>query len=173
MARVLGIDPGASGAVALVESGKLVTVADMPCELAPKRQSGKAAKRLVDACGLAELVRKLGQAGAIDFAMVEHVGSMPHDGHVGAFTFGRAAGIVLGVLAGLGVVTDSVAPGIWKHRLGVTADKRTSLQRARGLWPAHAGLFARAKDDGRAEAALIGLYGDMLRAARAGSGTLW
>jgi crossover junction endodeoxyribonuclease RuvC len=37
----------------------------------------------------------------------------------------------------------------------VTADKDTARTRAIELWPSHAQLFARKKDHGRAEAALI------------------
>ena len=42
-------------------------------------------------------------------------------------------------------------------------DSTLDAARAKAIarWPAHANLFARVKDDGRAEAALIGLAGIM------------
>ena len=52
-----------------------------------------------------------------------------------------------------------VAPLKWKRALGVPADKDGARARASQLLPAHAGLWCRVKDDGRAEAALIAYYG--------------
>ena len=59
----------------------------------------------------------------------------------------------------LGVAVTLVTPAKWKATLRVPADKSASRQRAAQLWPGLAGTFARVKDDGRAEAAMIGLYG--------------
>lgn len=47
----------------------------------------------------------------------------------------------------------------WKKAAGVGADKATSLARATMRWPDLSDLWRRKKDDGRAEAALIGWHG--------------
>ena len=41
----------------------------------------------------------------------------------------------------------------------VTADKGACRLMAQRMWPALSDLFARVRDDGRAEAALLGFYG--------------
>lgn len=139
---VLGIDPGKTGAISKFKDGRFVSVHDMPI-------SGKR----VDAGKLRDVV-----AGA-DAAIIESVHSMPRDGHVGAFSFGASFGIVLGVLGALRVRTIEVAPAKWKHDMRVTANKATSRHRATELVPSAAKLWSRVKDDGRAEATLIGLWG--------------
>lgn len=70
---------------------------------------------------------------------------------------GLASGLVRGALAALRVPVVLLDPAIWKRRAGVTADKASSLEMARSTWPDMAALFRRKRDDGRAEAALIGL----------------
>lgn len=45
-----------------------------------------------------------------------------------------------------------------RRALGLSPDKGASRRRAIELWPAQSAMFARVKDDGRAEAALIGYW---------------
>ena len=52
-----------------------------------------------------------------------------------------------------------VPPSTWKKALGLSADKNASRQRAIETWPEHVRTFARVRDDGRAEAALLALFG--------------
>jgi crossover junction endodeoxyribonuclease RuvC len=146
--NVIGIDPGASGAIALLRSGQLVRVLDMPTVKVGKR-------RRVIPDALAAIVRDM----APDHAFVELVASMPSDGHVGAFTFGKSTGIIHGVLAGLLVPVSEIAPTRWKPAMQVNADKGKARARASQLFPGHSESWARVMDDGRAEAAMIGLFG--------------
>lgn len=145
----IGIDPGLSGAMAVVTpSGDLVTVFDLPV-----MGEGKAAR--IDAASLARLISEFGPAKAV----VEQVGSMPGQGVASTFAFGRAVGVLAGVLGALAVPTAYVAPGTWKRSYGLASAKEDARRRAIELWPAHAALFARKKDHGRAEAALIARWG--------------
>jgi crossover junction endodeoxyribonuclease RuvC len=80
---------------------------------------------------------------------------MPRQGVASSFNFGKSYGIVLGVLGALDVPVTHPTPAAWKKAMGVTADKASSRRRATDLWPAMSGTFARVKDDGRAESALI------------------
>jgi crossover junction endodeoxyribonuclease RuvC len=151
--RLLGVDPGAGGALALVAGpGKLLVVKDMPTVVTDQ------GKRRIDAPALSRLVQDM---GAIDGAVIELVGPMPRDGRAGAFWFGKAAGLVEGVLAGQGVPVKLVPPQTWKRRLDVSRDKNAARARASQLFPSSAGEWKRVKDDGRAEAAMIGLWGWM------------
>jgi crossover junction endodeoxyribonuclease RuvC len=78
---------------------------------------------------------------------------------VSAFNFGMNFGTIKGVCGGLRIPFSLVTPGKWKRDLGLKADKDQARARAAQLWPGAAAHFARKKDDGRAEAALIALWG--------------
>ncbi len=77
------------------------------------------------------------------------------------FQFGRGVGMVEGVLAGVGVPTQYVTPQRWQKAVGARKGKDGARLRAIELYPAYSKLFARAKDDGRADAALIAWYAAM------------
>jgi crossover junction endodeoxyribonuclease RuvC len=86
------------------------------------------------------------------------------EGAVGAFAFGRARGVVDGILAACGAAASHITPAVWKRAVGLSLiSKGTSRAEAIRRWPDLAALFVRVKDDGRAEAALIGVAGLMLK----------
>lgn len=150
---IIGIDPGASGAVAILQrDGGLVQVLDMPC--VEVVVGGKAKRRISPEMLAAEL--KL-YADAV--AYVEQVSAMPGQGVTSMFSFGESLGLARGVLAGLGVPVQLVPPTKWKRALNLNAGKDGARALAAATWPAQAGEFRRVKDDGKAEAALIGLWG--------------
>jgi crossover junction endodeoxyribonuclease RuvC len=155
MNYIIGIDPGAGGAVAiLTRSGELVHVFDMP---AVEVVVGGKAKRRVSPEMLAAELKLYADQGAR--AVIEQVGAMPGQGVSSMFAFGEAFGLAKGVLAGLAIPTQSVTPGKWKKALQLNAGKDAARAKAAALWPAQAGEFKRVKDDGKAEAALIGMWG--------------
>lgn len=155
MQYIIGIDPGASGAIAILDSsGKLVRVFDMPII---EVKVGKAIKRRVAPYFLQDELQLYANEGAR--AVVEQVGAMPGQGVSSMFAFGEAFGLVKGVLAGMRITTATVIPGRWKKDLKVNASKDGSRALAASLWPDMAGEFKWVKDDGRAEAALIAHWG--------------
>lgn len=155
MSFVIGIDPGASGAVAILQhDGKFVQVFDMPT--VEVKVGGKAKRRISPEMLVAEL-KLYTDEGAV--AWIEHVSAMPGQGVSSMFAFGESFGIARGVLAGLRVPTYTVPPAVWKRALQLNSGKDGSRSKAAQMWPASAGEFKRVKDDGRAEAALIAEYG--------------
>jgi hypothetical protein len=74
------------------------------------------------------------------------------------FNFGRSAGIIEGVVVGLNIPHTYVTPATWTKAVGRAAGKDASRMRAMELFPSKAELFKRAKDDGRADAALIAYW---------------
>lgn len=147
---ILGIDPGATGALAWVsDDGDLIDIADMPMiEVRGKRR--------VCAQSLAALIDPTRCNGRpVRMAVVEAVGSMPKQGVSSTFAFGYGAGLIEGVLAACEVPVTFIRPATWKKRAQVPADKGAARQMASRLWPGAAQRFARVKDDGRAEAALL------------------
>jgi hypothetical protein len=151
---ILGIDIGATGALALLsEKGELIDVFDMPT-----LHDGPKNRRTVNAPLLAEIIYK-SHAGR---AFVERVGPRPMEGAVGAFAFGDAKGVVRGCLAAAAVPAVYIAPAQWKRVVGVPPGKdMKDMARSVAInrWPGHADKFKRKCDDGRAEAALIGIAG--------------
>ena len=114
---------------------------------------------VVSPADIAELVAACQLSAGPLACWIEDVHSMPRQGVASAFKFGRAFGTVIGVVGGAGIPINYVTPGKWKRALGLSSDKTACRRRAQELWPQQAHLFARVKDDGRAEAALIALYG--------------
>ncbi len=144
---IMGVDPGVSGAIAFYfpEHPARVAVYDMP-------SIGKE----INAPHLAELIHQYKP----DVAFIEFVHAMPKQGVTSSFNFGMAYGMMRGVVAACGVPQQLVAPNKWKKHFNLNADKEMSRRLAILTWP-EAGKFDRKKDDGRAEAALLALYGSM------------
>lgn len=152
--RILGVDPGGSGALALLtDSGKTVKVADMPVFMVTR---GKSAKPELDVHGLSDLL----DTWAPEHCFFEKVGGRTDDSAMSAFNFGRITGAAEALCKVKGVRFVSVAPHVWKKAMGlVRAQKDDSRAKATNLWPTVAKDFRRVKDDGRAEAALLAEYG--------------
>lgn len=152
-----GVDVGLNGAIAVCVGRELARVADMPTVLV----GGGKVTRQVDPAGVAALIRRWRVELGHDFehAVIERVAARPGQGVASVFSFGHSAGIVAGVLAALQIPVEYVGPQAWKRSYRIGPDKSSSRAKASELFPAHAGQWLRVKDDGRAEAALIALYG--------------
>lgn len=150
---VLGIDPGISGAFAFFNSGKgELLVVDMPVTIVER--NGRTKSEVSP-----HLVYQIVAGHDINFSVVEKVGAMPGQAASGMFQFGRSVGMIEGVLASLSRPVNYVLPQVWRKAANVRGGKDASRARAMELFPAYSNLFARKKDDGRAEAALIAYYG--------------
>jgi crossover junction endodeoxyribonuclease RuvC len=150
----IGVDPGMSGALAILEGERLIQIIDMP--VVEVEINGKLKRRISPEM----LVSELGMY--LDFvtcAYVEKVSAMPGQGVSSMFAFGEALGLIRGIFAGLRVPCFLVPPSAWKRTLKVPQGKDASRAMAAQLWPLNAAEFKRVKDDGRAEAALIALWG--------------
>jgi crossover junction endodeoxyribonuclease RuvC len=148
---IVAIDPGKTGAIAhLDDDGRFCCVEDMP-----------AVGKMVDAAGLASFIRgagnRFGSTNAIR-VIVEHVGAMPGQGVTSMFSFGVSFGITLGVVATLRLPLELVRPAVWKRDMGLSRDKEASRLKALQLFPDAADMLKRKKDEGRAEALLLGLW---------------
>ena len=114
-AVVLGIDIGATGAVALLTAdGELVWVEDMPV-----LNDGPAGRRTVNAPLLAELLAK----SHATQAFVEFVAARPGESSTGAFSFGRSRGVIEGVCAALSIPVTMLTPPRWKRIIGIAPGK--------------------------------------------------
>ena len=139
----IGIDPGKSGAYAILEDGKAPIVE-------PWSESG-----FVQAMGALPIKE-------IAMAMVEKVGAMPGQGVTSMFHFGKNAGFIEGVLSAYRIPHQLVPPQRWKKEFSLGSDKEQSISACRALFP-DANLLptprCRKPNDGMAEALLIAEYG--------------
>ena len=147
---IISIDPGKTGAIAIVDGPLLLDVCDMPiCE------------KEIDAVSLGNIINMFALTYQCDRMMVERVSARPKQGVVSTFNFGVSFGIIKGVAGAFGIDTNYVTPQKWKKDLNLTSDKDHSRMLARELWPDFTDRFSRKKDDGRAEAALIGYWSEI------------
>ena len=151
--RHIGIDPGLSGAIAVLTDDTL-QIHDMPVMTVDR--NGKA-KRQVSANELAELLNLY--AGKDCHVYVERVSAMAGQGVTSVFSFGRSFGMIEGILAALKMPVTFVAPATWVKGVGRGPGKDASRARAMELFPLQQEFFKRVKDDGRADAALIAHWG--------------
>jgi crossover junction endodeoxyribonuclease RuvC len=142
---VMGADPGLTGGLAFLDlEGKLVAVYDMPTV---EREIGWKAIELL-----------LTTQHSLRHAYVEHVTGGQQRPN-GAFNFGMGFGVLKTVISMCNVPMTLVHPAKWKKAMGLSGDKANSRAKAMMQWPNMAQNFQRVKDDGRAEAALVALYG--------------
>jgi len=154
---ILGIDPGNTGALALMSPiGDLLDVADMPCVA-----DGTKGRQTVNPALLAAIIRKWAPA----VAFCEYVGARPTDAKVAAFAFGRCRGAIEGTLGALGIPVTMLTVPTGRRAVGLPVGSTKEMARGAAIrrWPGKAEYFARVRDDGRAESALIAVAG-LLRA---------
>jgi crossover junction endodeoxyribonuclease RuvC len=149
MMFALGIDPGLSGAIALLRNGEYAEVWDMPT-----MGRGSGSKQQINAAEVARILRECPPCTAY----MELVGAMPGQGVSSMFNFGKAAGAVMGALAALRFPLVEVTPQRWKREFTLTGKEkdmaRTYCQQLMPTAP-----LSRKKDCGRADALLIALWG--------------
>ena len=151
---IAGIDPGLTGAIVLLDSADPLFLRgfDMPILTLPR---GGKSKREIDVHMLVRMLRNT----KIAHAFIEQAGARPGQGVTSMFAFGKSFGIIVGILAALNIPTTFVPPRHWKTTLQVPAAKAGARARASQLLPHAADRWARAKDDGRAEAAILAYFG--------------
>ncbi|UTU08173.1 hypothetical protein CcrC1_gp484 [Caulobacter phage C1] len=151
--RILGVDPGTKGALAILDTVKwTVAIIDMPLEIGTK------GKEKVSAQGVLEVVR----AAAPDAAFLEEVHASPQMGVTSAFSFGDGYGCTRTAILAYGCALWPIRPQVWKPAMKAPKDKKQATTRASQLVPAaHSILFGPRGGayDGRAEALLLSLYG--------------
>ena len=148
--RVLGVDPGGFGALALLTKDGLA-VADMPVFMVRR---GKTDKPELNVHALIDLLA----AWQPDVCYFEQVGGMDGQSAPAAFNFGRCAGACEALVKSSMARFVPVTPQKWKRAMKIRG-KDDARAMATNQWPANAGDFVLKKHLDRAEAALLALYG--------------
>ena len=143
MRTYIGIDPGKSGALAIIHASGNV-------EIVP-----------FDA---AQYSLKLARICTGEYPVtccVEKVGAMPGQGVVSMFNFGHNLGLIEGLLQAYGISYQLVPPQTWKKEFSLSSDKAKSIEVCQKLFP-DVSLLAtersRKPNDGMAEALLMAEY---------------
>jgi crossover junction endodeoxyribonuclease RuvC len=156
MTRIIGIDPGVNGAIACVDTAEWsLAISDMPLEL------GTGSKKMVSAKGVIDAIRQCEP----DHAILELVHSSPQQGVVSVWSFAEGYGCVKAAVLAHDVSLWPVRPQDWKAAIKCPKDKKQATTRASQLFPSAHSLFYGPRGgafDGRAEAAMLALYGCLL-----------
>ena len=168
--RVIGIDPGKSGAIALVHDRAAIWVKSCPI-IKPKK-----GKSQYDERAMAKIIsdetdgefimnplttRRGIPAPRIDLVVIESVHAMPGQGVSSMFNFGMGFGIWLGILASKSIPYELVTPQRWKKDMlaDIPGDdkKARSVIAAKRMFPDLE--FPLKKDHDKAEAVLLAAWG--------------
>lgn len=136
----IGIDPGKSGAMAVIEEGIAFVI--------PFDERGYIDTLLT--CDPKQTI-----------VCIEHVHAMPKQGVTSVFNFGLNFGWIQGICAAHGFPYELVTPQKWKKEFSATSDKNTSIDVCKRLFPSVSlKRTERCKkdDDGFAEALLLAEY---------------
>jgi len=151
MEYVIGIDPGVCGAIAILDTDRGAVVWDLPTV-----QNGK--RRVIESAMISLELKSLASEAKCS-AWIEIAASMPGQGVASMFSFGRAYGTMLGILAALEIPYQMVSARKWKSTLNVPANKDGARDLALRLFPGLAADLNKKKDQHKAEALLIAEYG--------------
>ena len=157
---ILAIDPGwsstAPGAWALYDgaTGELL-IKDLPTY--PTIVNGRERDR-IDEHRTLQLVKDAKSWGA-RLMLTEQVGGMPNQSGAAGFVFGYGVGVLTAAAFAVDLPVERVPPVTWKTALRVPREKGKARQRASEILPAYADQWPLQKHHGRAEAALIAVYG--------------
>jgi crossover junction endodeoxyribonuclease RuvC len=160
---VVAVDPGLTGACAVLDQNGLRAVFDLPTMPIPGAGPKAMVRKKVDARALLKTLRQHCPAGEPVHSVVEAVSTMGGKDNA-VQTQGsllRSLGAIETVLECLGWAPQYVYPQAWKRHFGLidsalkpAARKAKALECARRLYPSCTDI-ARAKDHNRAESILL------------------
>lgn len=152
--RIIGIDPGVTGAIALVQDTQPAEVWDIP-------SASVGNTKQMSAQSLVEFITAWGE---VDGVFVEDNRAQGHNGALANFSMGMSLGTIFGVCATLRRPVYRVKPREWQTTMGLTQVKRVDRknahrQRARELFPALDEALRLVRHHNRADALLIAEHG--------------
>jgi|TARA_B110000014_G_scaffold183264_1_gene132348 crossover junction endodeoxyribonuclease RuvC len=151
---IIGIDPGISGAISVIENKKILEVYDTPTMI-----DGKKNKRQINSAQVTNIIKERLNTEKEVIVVVEHVNAMPGQGVTSMFNFGQSFGVIKGICAALSVPIYFVRPTKWKKHFNlIKTNKDASRTKVIEVYPEISSKLHRKKDSNRADAILIALY---------------
>ena len=152
--KIIGIDPGLSGAIAILQEKKVLNIFDMPV-----MSEGKKNKKQLNSAHLVKLLRDNLVENEETSVVVEQVNAMPGQGVTSMFNFGQTFGAIKGVCAALGLPIFFVRPSKWKkHFELINSSKDSSRTKAIEMYPSLSNDLAKKKDVNKSDAILIARF---------------
>ena len=152
--RIIGIDPGLSGGIAILDDFKIFDIFDMPI-----MSEGKKNKKQLNSAQLVNIINKHILKKEDTYVIVEQVSAMPGQGVTSMFNFGQTFGSIKGICAALGLPIFYVRPAKWKkHFELINSSKDASRTKVIEMYPSISSRLSRKKDVNKADAILIARY---------------
>ena len=152
--KILGIDPGLSGAIAILEKKKVLNLFDMPV-----MTEGKKNKKQLNSAQLVNIIRENSIVDEEIVVVVEQVNAMPGQGVTSMFNFGQTFGAIKGVCAALNLPIFFVRPSKWKKYFElINSSKDSSRTKVIEMYPSLSSQLAKKKDVNKSDAILIARY---------------
>ena len=152
--RIIGIDPGLSGGIAILDDLKIFDIYDMPI-----MSEGKKNKNQLNSAQLVNIIRKNLIPNGDTFLIVEQVSAMPGQGVTSMFNFGQTFGSIKGICAALNLPIFFVRPAKWKKHFDlINSSKDASRTKVIEMYPSISQRLSKKKDVNKADAILIARY---------------
>jgi crossover junction endodeoxyribonuclease RuvC len=152
--KIIGIDPGLSGGIAILKNNKVLNIFDMPV-----MPEGKKNKRQLNSAMLVTLIKENIRDDEEATVVVEQVNAMPGQGVTSMFNFGQTFGAIKGVCAALELPIFLVRPAKWKkHFELINSSKDSSRTKAIEMYPTLSSQLAKKKDVNKSDAILIARF---------------
>ena len=152
--KIIGIDPGLSGAIAILENNKVLNLFDMPV-----MSEGKKNKKQLNSSHLVNIIKEnINQKEEIA-VVVEQVNAMPGQGVTSMFNFGQTFGAIKGLCAALELPIYFVRPSKWKkHFELINSSKDASRTKVIEMYPKLSNQLTKKKDVNKSDAILIARF---------------
>ena len=152
--RIIGIDPGLSGGIAILDDLKIFDIYDMPI-----MSEGKKNKNQLNSAQLVNIIKKNIISNGDTFLIVEQVSAMPGQGVTSMFNFGQTFGSIKGICAALNLPIFFVRPAKWKKHFDlINSSKDASRTKVIEMYPSISSRLSKKKDVNKADAILIARY---------------
>ena len=152
--RIIGIDPGLSGGIAILDDLKIFDIYDMPI-----MSEGKKNKNQLNSAQLVNIIKKNLIPNGNTFLIVEQVSAMPGQGVTSMFNFGQTFGSIKGICAALNLPIFFVRPAKWKKHFDlINSSKDASRTKVIEMYPSISPRLSKKKDVNKADAILIARY---------------
>ena len=151
---IIGIDPGVSGAICILNNGKITEVYEMPTMI-----DGKKNKKQVNGAEITNIFQKELISNKDAKVVIEHVSAMPGQGVTSMFNFGQSFGVLKGICAALKLPVYFVRPVKWKKHFNlIRTNKDASRTKVIEIFPYISSKIPKKKDANKADAILIAAY---------------
>ena len=151
---IIGIDPGVSGAICILNDGKITDLYEMPTMI-----DGKKNKKQVNGAEITNIINKELINKKDAKVVIEHVSAMPGQGVTSMFNFGQSFGVLKGICAALKLPVYFIRPVKWKKHFNlINTEKDASRTKVIEVFPYISSRISKKKDANKADAILLASF---------------